>query len=210
MLLKSLNCKHLYCFPPFFLPLNIQIKEIFTSKRTVFLILTMAAYQTVHIVLLYSYPGPPYDIQYDERSLLLNSSFSVLSFICFFIVLISTVLLVVRLKQNLEWRNKAAKQSNRNCGSLKETKAARCVAAICTIFIMCFTPNVALIFFGIVYPEFTPHNPYLGSLSVVIYAISSMLQVLSSAVNIFVYYTMSTKYREVFKAIFYCKMDMKG
>ena len=170
----------------------------------------MAAYQTVHSVLLYVYPGPPYDIQNDERSLLLNSSFAVLSFICFFIVLISTLLLVVKLKQNLEWRNKTAKQSNRNSGSLKETKAARCVVAICTIFIMCFTPNVALIFSGFVFAGVEPHDPYLGPLMIVLYITSNMLQVLSSAVNIFVYYTMSTKYREVFKAIFYCKMDIKG
>ena len=210
MLLQSLNGKHLYCFPPFSLPLNTQIKEIFTSKRTLFLILTMAAYQTVHIVLLYSYPGPPYDVTKDERSLLLNSSFSALSFICFFVVLISTALLVVKLKQNLEWRNKAVQLSNKNSGISKERKAARCVAAICTIFTLCFTPNVALFFLGIVYPDFMPYDPYLGSLTVVIYAISSMLQVLSSAVNIFVYYRMSTKYREVFKAIFYWKMDMKG
>ncbi|KAK3795812.1 hypothetical protein RRG08_052245 [Elysia crispata] len=105
----------------------LKIKEIFTSKRTLFLILTMAAYQTVHIVLLYSYPGPPYDVTKDERSLLLNSSFSALSFICFFVVLISTALLVVKLKQNLEWRNKAVQLSNKNSGISKERKAARII-----------------------------------------------------------------------------------
>ena len=154
----------------------------------------MATYQSILIILLLSYPSPPYDVPNARRLRYITSSFSAPSFICFFVVLISTTLLVVRLKQNLEWRNKAAKQSNKNSGSLKETKAARCVAAICTIFIMCFTPNVALIFAGIVYSELTPHNLYFGTLIVALYAISSMFQVLSSVVNIFVYYTMSTKY----------------
>ena len=165
----------------------------------------MVIYQAVLITLLYSYPGPPYDAPSAWRSRYITSSFTALSSICFFVVLISTVLLIVRLMQNLEWRNKAAKQSNKNSGSLKETKAARCVAAICTIFIMCFTPNVALNFTGVVYPEFTPHDPYLGTLMVALYAISTMLQVLSSAVNIFVYYRMSTKYREIFKVMFHRK-----
>ena len=163
----------------------------------------MAVYQSVLIILLYSYPGPPYDVASPQKVLYFNISFTALTFVCFFIVLITTVLLVVRLMQNLEWRNKAAEHFNKN--SLKETKAARCVAAICTIFIMCFTPNVALHFTGFVYPEIRPHDPYLGSLMVVLYAISTLLQVLSSAVNIFVYYRMSTKYRQVFKVMFHRK-----
>ncbi|KAK3799583.1 hypothetical protein RRG08_053211 [Elysia crispata] len=103
----------------------LKVKEIFTPKRTVFLVLAMVIYQSVLIVLLYSYPGPPYDVPNSaRRSRYITSSFTALSCICFFVVLISTVLLVVRLKQNLEWRKEAAKQSNKNSGSLKERKAA--------------------------------------------------------------------------------------
>ena len=163
----------------------------------------MVIYQSVLIVLLYSYPGPPYDVPNSaRRSRYITSSFTALSCICFFVVLISTVLLVVRLKQNLEWRKEAAKQSNKNSGSLKERKAARCVAAICTIFILCFTPNIALNFETFVSLQFGSHDLYLQNLMIVFYSISTMLQVLSSTVNIFVYYRMSTKYREVFKVIF--------
>ena len=169
----------------------------------------MAIYQSVHIILLLSNPGPPYDVSNARRLHYMTSSFSAPTFICFFVVLISTTFLVVRLKQNLKWRNKVTKQSNKISGSLKETKAAQCVAAICTIFIICFTPNVALIFIGTVYPELTPHNLHFGTLIVALYAISTMFQVLSSFVNIFVYYTMSTKYRDNFKAMFYGKRDLE-
>ena len=117
-------------------------------------------------------------------------------------VLASTTLLVVRLMQNLEWRYEAAKQSNRSSGNPKEMKAALCVVVICTIFIIGFAPNVALFLASLVYPKFSPYDLYLGSLAKCLYALSSLLQVLSSAVNIAVYYRMGTKYREVFNALF--------
>ena len=170
--------------------------------RTMILILTIMVYQAVFIVLLYVYPGPPYDAVNLRRTLYFNCSFSAPSFICFFLVAVSTTLLVIRLKQNLEWRNEAGKQSYKSSGSQKERKAARCVVAICIVFIVCFTPNVALFVAHLMYPQFSSFDPYLGSLKRVLYAFSSLLQVLSSAVNIVIYYRMGTKYREVFNALF--------
>ena len=184
--------------------LRIQVKEICTPKRTLSLILVMVIYQMTFIFLLFLDPGPPYDVLGETKSIYFMSSFSLLSFVCFFFVVVSTTLLVVRLKQNLEWRNEAAKQSSKSSGNPKEIKAARSVVAICTIFIMCFTPNVALVLTSLVYPKFNQHDPYLGTLMIALHAICTMLQVLSSAVNIVVYYRMSTKYREVFNSM-YCR-----
>ena len=178
-----------------------------TPKRTVILILTMVVYQTVFVVLLFVYPGPPYDVFNQRRALYYNCTFSFPSFICFFVVLVSTTLLVVRLRQNLEWRNEAAKQSNQSSGGSKERKAARCVVAICVIFIICFAPNAALIVLSLVFPNFNTHDPYVGSLKRILYGFSSLLQVLSSAINIGVYYRMGTKYREVFDSMFCRKSD---
>ncbi|RUS80461.1 hypothetical protein EGW08_011777 [Elysia chlorotica] len=187
----------------------LKIKQIATPKRMVLLILTMAAYELIFIVLLYIDPGPPYQVVNPRASLYFICSFSAPCLVCFFIVLISTVLLVVRLKQNLEWRNElneAPKQTIQISKGSKEMKAARSVVAICVIFIVCFAPNVALFALSLVDPRFTPYDPYYGNLMRPVYALSSLLQVFSSAVNIVVYYKMSTKYREVFRAIF-CRKD---
>ena len=162
----------------------------------------MVAYQSVLVILLFVHPGPPYDFYNQRRALYLSCSYSFPSVICFFVVLASTTLLVVRLMQNLEWRNKAAKQCNNNPENPKEMKAALCVVAICTIFIICFAPNAALFVASFVYTKFSLFDLYLGNLAKIIYGLSSLLQVLSSAVNIAVYYRMGTKYREVFKALF--------
>ncbi|KAK3771347.1 hypothetical protein RRG08_054793 [Elysia crispata] len=186
----------------------LKVKEIVTSKRILFLILTMVAYQSVFIVLPYVYTGPPYNVRDRRRPLYFSCSYSFPSLICFFIVLVSTSLLVVRLKKNVEWRNEAAKQSNPNPNDSKELKAARSVVAICTIFIVCFTPNVFLFLMSLLYINFTTYDPVLGNLFTILYALSNMLQVLSSAVNIVIYYRMGTKYREVFNALF-CQKRFK-
>ena len=170
----------------------------------------MVVYQSVFIVLLYVYPGPPYNVLVLRRALYFNCSFSFPSLICFFVVLVSTTVLVVRLKQNVEWRNEAAKQSNPNTDGSKELKAARSVVAICTIFIVCSAPNVFLFLTSLLYNNFTTYDPVLGSLKRVLYALSNMLQVLSSAVNIVIFYKMGTKYREVFNSLFCQKRVKKG
>ncbi|KAK3795810.1 hypothetical protein RRG08_052243 [Elysia crispata] len=151
---------------------------------------------------------PRPDAADQRRSFYFISSFSAPSFICFFVVLVSTTVLVVRLKQNLEWRNEAAKQSNKNSGSPKEIKASRSLVVICTVFIICFAPSVALFVISLAFPEFTQHDPYLGTLMRALYAISSLVQVLSSSVNIVVYYRMSTKYRNMLNELFSCKKDI--
>ncbi|KAK3775631.1 hypothetical protein RRG08_051489 [Elysia crispata] len=103
----------------------LRVKEIFTPKRILIIILITVTYQSVFIFVLFLDPGPPYDVAIQTKSHYFISSFSAPSFVCFFVVLVSTTVLVVRLKQNVEWRNEAAKQSNQNSESSKERKAAR-------------------------------------------------------------------------------------
>ena len=202
--------KYLFQIHFLYQPLPFQVKEIFTPKRTMFLILIMVIYQMVFIFLLFLNPGPPYDVVNKKKSLYFMSSSSVPSFICFFVVFVSTLLLVVKLKQNVEWRSNAAKQSNTSSGSAREMKAAKCVVAICTIFIICFTPTIVLVVTGLIYPKFTHQDPYLGTLMRSLYALSILMQVLSSSINIFVYYAMGSKYRDVFNALFCRRKDIKG
>ena len=164
----------------------------------------MVVYQAVFACLFFTNPGPPYDVLSSRRTAYFIFSFSAPSYVCFVIVLISTIVLVVKLKQNMEWRSRAAKQSHEGSRSVKERKAARSVVTICTIFICSFILNVGLFLTSLLYPSFNQHDPFLGSLLRVLFKISFLLQVLSSSVNTLVYYRMSTRYRDVFNDLF-CK-----
>ncbi|RUS77787.1 hypothetical protein EGW08_014451, partial [Elysia chlorotica] len=183
--------------------LPFKVKDILTPRRTTSLILTMVVYESIFVTLFFTFPGAPYDAYDPRRAAYFIYSFSAPTFIAFFIVLVSTIILVVKLKQSLAWRKDAAKQPAAAGGSRrsKELKAARCVVAICSIFIICFVPNFVLFIVTLVYPTFALKDPYLGTLLTVMYSFSILFQVMSSAVNIFVYYRMSAKYREGFNAL---------
>ena len=179
-----------------------------TPKRITILILAMVVYQTVFVCLFFTNPGPPYENPTSRRTIYFNSSFSVPSNICFVIVLISTIVLAVKLKQNMEWRSEAAQQSHEGPRAVKERRAARSVVIICTIFICSFTLNVVLFLTPLFYPKFNYQDPYLGNLIRVMFNFSGLFQVMSSCMNILVYYRMSSRYRQVFNTIF-CKKVKK-
>ena len=167
----------------------------------------MVVYQAVFAVLNFGFTGPPYDKPSPRRFLYYICSFSAPSGICFGIVVVSTTVLVIRLKRNLEWRNEATKTYPGGTGNTKERKAARSVIAICTIFIVCFVPNVTNLVVSNVFPQFDPRDAYWGNLSRIVFILSFVFQVVNSSVNIVVYYSMGTKYREVFKDLFFKKAN---
>ena len=171
-------------------------------RRIIVFILSMVVYEITFIGLLFAQTGPPYDAFHPKRMLYFICSFTGPSCFCFVIVLVSTSILVSRLRQNLEWRNEAAKQSATDSGTSKEQKAARSVVVICTIFIICFIPNVIALVASLVYPKYDLRDPYLGNLSRLVFIFSMLFQGANSSVNIFVYYRMSTRYREVFVELF--------
>ena len=178
------------------------MKEIVTPKRITGLILAMVFYEMTFAGLLFAQTGPPYDAFNIKRLLYLICSFSGPSCICFAIVVVTTSVLVAQLRQNLAWRNEATKQSARGSRTSKEQRVARSVIFISSIFIVCFIPNVVTWVTGLVYPKYDIRNPYWGNLTRIMFIFCMLFQSANSTVNIFVYYRMSTKYREVFDGLF--------
>ena len=181
------------------------MKEVVTPRRTTALILIMVVYEITFSSLMFALTGPPYDAFHPKRMIYLICSFSVPSLFCFFIVVIATSILVIRLRQNLAWRSEAAKQPAGDSGTPKEQKAARSVTVVCTIFIICFIPNVFTLVAGLVFPDSDLRDPYYGNLSRLLFIFSMLFQGVNSSVNIIVYYRMSTRYREVFVDLFWRK-----
>ncbi|GFS07255.1 chemosensory receptor A [Elysia marginata] len=152
------------------------------------LVCVLAIFETIFAGLILFTTGPPYAY--------MNWCFSYPSMICFLLVSASTVFLVVRLKANLSWRSRLPNQLI--CSSAKEIKASRSVILICWMFIISFIPNIFLVTAALVYPEFTLQGPYYKWLVHILAAFAMLFQMISSSVNVFVYYSMSTRFREVF------------
>ncbi|KAK3794063.1 hypothetical protein RRG08_059506 [Elysia crispata] len=183
----------------------LKVKTIITRRRIVLLILVMTVYQATFACLIYAQTGPPYHQHSEKRIIYLLCSLTGPSFICFVIVVIATTFLVIKLKQTMKMRSQIASQSDKAMS--KERKVVRPVIFICVIFIVCFLPNVAKLLGTIVFPRLTPTDPYFGSLSNVLYTFTFIFQSISSSINIFVYYHMSSKFKETFGSLF-CQIDV--
>ena len=155
---------------------------------------------TSFLTAFYSAFGAPPDGQIERQGVYYFWFFAVPSATSFFIVVLTTIFLVVRLRKSLEWRRETSSQGEKS--SDKETKLVRTIIAVSTIFIICFSPNVMNLFVQIIHPPFRYLDPYLGSLTIVMFSISGVFQAVSSSINIFFYYKMSSRYRKTFSETF--------
>ena len=179
-----------------------------TNRRTTALILFMAAYELTCICLTFVNTGPPYtplpSIDNKLQYYFLYS-FAIPTCVCFPVIFVSTSLLAARLKSH---RNQTRLKftsnttlSNRNAE--KEEKATCFVIFICSMYLICFAPNAAIFLTStLIVPNLQPNDHYLGSFTKVLYTFSVLFQTAYSSLNIFVYYSMSSKFRDGFKRLF--------
>ena len=128
--------------------------------------------------------------------------FSIPSLISFLEIVVCTSFLAVKLSESLKWRKSTLGQSDRKV-PLKEIKIVRSVVSICTIYIACFFPNVIAMPISMIYPQFHVMDPYLGNAVFAIFYLGCVMQAISSSANIFVYFNMSTKYKETMRHIIF-------
>ncbi|RUS70874.1 hypothetical protein EGW08_021363 [Elysia chlorotica] len=186
----------------------LKIKTFLTRRRVVYLVLAIMVYLTAFLSLLYADTGPPYDSKAKKQGFYYFCFFAIPSTTCFFIVVITTIFLVIRLRRSLQFRRDTASQSEKS--SDKENRIVRTIIAISMIFIICFFPNVANFFAQIIYPPFRFDDPYLGNLTIIMFTFSGVFQAISSSINIFFYYKMSSKFKRTFSKIIICSQGIQG
>ena len=164
--------------------------------------LTVVAYHVIFTIVLYSDPGPPYDTHLQKMSFYYFFLYVIPSTTCFFIVVLTTIFLVVKLQTNQKWRRETISQKEKS--NEKDNKLVKTIIAICTLFIICSFPNVSIFIAQIIYPRFRHGDPYLGSLIETLFAFSGIFLTISSSINIFFYYRMSSRFKKTFCACFPC------
>ena len=133
---------------------------------------------------------------------ILLAFFSVPSLISFLTVIVCTSFLVIKLNQSLAWRKSIAQEKTSDKSlPVKELRVVRSVVSICVIYIVCFFLNVLSMPLSLIYPPFHAMNPYLSNVVFTLFYLGCVLQSISSSVNIFVYYNMSTKYQQTLVSI---------
>ena len=171
--------------------------------------LTVVAYSVFLMVLLFSGATPPYSIYPKRLSFYLFYFYTTPLTTCFFAVVLATIFLVIRLKKKQRWRIERIAHARSGKTSDKENKLVKTIIAISTLFIVCTFPYVGVFFVEAVDPRLRYSDPFLGTLFFVIHTFCSLFQAVSSAFNIFFYYTMSSRFNKVFSALF-CRRQKAG
>ena len=171
------------------------------------LVSVFAVYQPNFFLLILIWPGPPYDSMPRERAPYSMFMYTIPSLLRFSIVAVSTLIFVINLRQTTHWRNSAALQSKRDDG--QEKTVVLSIIFICTMFFVCFLPNGLVTMTTTVGKQFRLNDPCLKWLVNSAYCGTSFCQTTNSALNIFVYYSISSRYSEVFKSLFFPSRNSK-
>lgn len=133
----------------------------------------------------------------------------------FMIVIASSIILSIQLTLKSKWRQKSAtakpsdeKSGKQSASSLspRDWKVVKMITIIAIIFIISFTPYVLISTVMASEPQFRFYGKYRYIFSICV-SIGSFLESLNASSNIFIYYTMSTKYKNTIRGIFRLSQD---
>lgn len=119
---------------------------------------------------------------------------------CFPVVLVTTVVTSFRLKMAAKWRTSAALKERSMQPEITLTKM---LIGTSVLFIACLTPACVRWIIKIIVPEFTSggkyHNAFLSIVN-----LAELCLVINCTFNVFIYYSLGSRFRETVKEMFPC------
>lgn len=118
-------------------------------------------------------------------------------------VITCSIILVIRLKRSTTWRTAVTGSSQSAVVSKRDRKVIKMVTMLLVIFMAVFLPDSGLLFAQTIEPELSFVGSYRNSLLLLL-GVTETLLAINASVNILVYLTMSSKYRDIF-LLYVCK-----
>ncbi|CAG5122728.1 unnamed protein product, partial [Candidula unifasciata] len=141
----------------------------------------------------------------DDKELVEMFTFTVNIFfipLCAFVIIaICTAILSSQLHTNSQWRKTTVIASQGHKITIRNKKVAKMVVSIFTLFISCFVPTAIIMLAMALVPDIMIGGKYFNASKIMCGCIF-ILEGINSSVNIFIYYNMSTKYRQAFHTMF--------
>ncbi|XP_059177638.1 melatonin receptor type 1A-like [Physella acuta] len=199
----------------FCIALPLKVKSILTPFRTWIIVLALFPISYLSILPIYLTASLTTQFSlYRNRSLLVmtynnqrgymesissivNNIIPVSSFI---IIVVTTLIIVFELQRKATWRKTST--GNKTVSNNKDKKVEKMVMFISIIFIICYLPCEILFLWMLIDPEirFDGKESNLFKVSV---SILYLAETVNASVNIFVYYFMSSKYKQVLKKMIF-------
>ncbi len=115
------------------------------------------------------------------------------------IVMVATKMMISKLRESSEFRTSAGTATEEM--SSKERKLISMVVAVASIFIVCNTPHCVVTVLRMIMPDIDVGRRY-HNLSNVLYRGKYTAMAINAAVNTFVYYNCSSRYKAILKGFF--------
>ena len=125
---------------------------------------------------------------------------TILTTLFFTTIAVTTTITAFRLRRVVQWRQRST-SSVAATSSIKEIVLTKTLVATSVLFIVCLAPTIMVQIASFVEPEFYFTGRYYN----LVYALRNVMaffQASNSSFNFFIYYNMSTRYRETLRDIF--------
>lgn len=122
----------------------------------------------------------------------------------FLIIVVCTIILTIQLHMKNKWRRTTIVAAHVDRVSNRNQRVAKMVLIISTLFIVCFAPTTVVMLAVSFLPDIRLTGKY-RNFALLIAEFSSTMENVNSSMNNFIYYHMSSKYRETFLKIFSCR-----
>ena len=117
-------------------------------------------------------------------------------------ITIATIITAIRLRRVVQWRQRSTSSASVSMTScVKEIALTKTLVATSVLFIVCLVPTIMFHIASFVEPEFYFTGRYYN----LVYLLTNVMlffRVSNSSFNFFIYYNMSTRYRETLRDIF--------
>jgi len=120
----------------------------------------------------------------------------------FTIIAVTTTITAVKLRRVVQWRHSSTSSASVSVtSSIKEIALTKTLVATSVLFIVCLAPTIMVQIASLVEPEFYFSGRYYN-LVYVTYTVMVLFRVSNSSFNFFIYYGMSTRYRQTLRDLF--------
>ena len=117
-------------------------------------------------------------------------------------IAVTTIITAIRLRRVVQWRQRSTSSASVSMTSrVKEIALTKTLVVTSVLFIVCLAPTVMVQIASFVEPEFYFTGRYYN-LAYLLTNVMLFFRVSNSSFNFFVYYNMSTRYRETLRDIF--------
>ena len=184
VILCVVDVVHLLClvFP---LKVDVQLVNDFVTNTS--------EYKLVPSVL---YLDDPVVFDVIEMTIVMN----VIPLFNFVVVGLATIVTVVQLRRMMAWRSNTSTAKD-SVMTRQQVALVKMLVTVSTLFILTFSPFVALSITSLAEPEFFLNRRY-NNLFLATHAVQMQLGMMNSSINFFIYTCRSSKFREELKRLF--------